>query len=200
MLPERAVLVPGTATLVLGDVHLGKGALHRQAGVPLPDPARSELAVIAELAQQVAARHVVIAGDLVHGIPAVGDELVHRIGHWVESVPFDVTLVAGNHDRRLVAQLGAAGLCVIRGSFDAGGVRVIHEPDDEPVPTISAHEHPVVVLRAGRDRLRLRCFAVDGTSLRLPAFGDLTGGREVERRPGTRIAAIIGSGVSWMQA
>ena len=53
LLPDRALLLPGKGVLVVSDVHLGKEAAFRAAGLPVPEgAARDDLDRIARLMER----------------------------------------------------------------------------------------------------------------------------------------------------
>ena len=74
------------------------------------------------------------------------------------------------------------------------GTNPARDPGDERV-TWSVRVHPTVVLRGGRDRVRVPAFVVGPRAILVPAFGSLAGGYDVKRRTGDRIFAVAGSHV-----
>jgi len=61
---------------------------------------------------------------------------------------------------------------------------------------IAGHLHPVFHLHGkGRQSLRLPCFHSTEEMTILPAFGDFTGGQQIDAQPGHRIFVTDGGGV-----
>jgi len=181
--PEGAAFFPGTATLVLSDVHLGKAATFRSSGIPIPEgDDQYDLARIRHLVTDWEAKRLVIAGDLFHARSGASDMLIQSMSDWLKLLEVPVTLVLGNHDlplRRRCAMLPME-LCE---STEIEGVEVIHDPADasDSQPALCGHIHPVVKLSAPcQPAIRLACFHLTQQILTLPAFGSLTGGREVK--------------------
>jgi len=195
--PERALWLPERSTLVVADLHVGKEAAFRAAGLAVPEGILDEtLARLGALAAALAARRVVVAGDLVHARRGLTGEVVARVAAWRATVGAAIDLVRGNHDRhapRLPASwsIGEAG-----DELALGPLRIRHEPpaggDGDAGFTVTGHLHPTVLLRGGGDRLRLPCFVLDPTGLVLPAFTRFARGAPADPAPGRRIYAIAG--------
>ena len=67
LLPGRAAFLPATRTLLVADVHLGKAATFRAAGMPVPEgSAQADLARLCGLVEQSAAARLIVLGDLFH--------------------------------------------------------------------------------------------------------------------------------------
>jgi DNA ligase-associated metallophosphoesterase len=193
LLPEGAVFLMDTATLVLADVHLGKSAAFRAKGLPVPegDSAR-DFQRLLELSAQHHAAELVIAGDLFHAPSGITPELEDALGGFLESIGIPVTLVIGNHDSG-VSNLGVNLRAVPH--LDLGNrVRVIHDPAHASgdLMHLSGHWHPVVKIPDGkRTSLRLPCFLLRGNTLVMPAFGSFTGGAIIRPEVGDRIFVTL---------
>ena len=195
LLAERALWWPARGALVVADVHLGKGATFRAAGIPIPRGSTTDdLARLDRALTRTGATALVILGDLFHA--RVGREApgtLAQVGGWRGRWPeLDVLLVRGNHD------VGAGD------PPTELGVRCVDEPWTEtpfafrhhPAPDGSAyvlagHIHPVVRLDArGGLRARLPAFVFGTRVALLPAFGSFTGGGPVEPEPGDRVYVV----------
>ena len=76
LLPGRAAFLPSSATLLVADLHLGKAATFRKAGIPVPEgSAQADLARLARLVRETSARRLVIVGDLLIAPYARGNTL-----------------------------------------------------------------------------------------------------------------------------
>ena len=100
LLPGRAAFLAATATLLVADVHLGKAATFRNAGIPVPEgSAQADLARLERLVRDTAARRLIVLGDLFHArsgcTQAVFDEFAAARAGMPDT---EVLLIAGNHD------------------------------------------------------------------------------------------------------
>lgn len=202
VLPGRAALLPSSGTLLAADLHLGKAATFRHAGLPVPEgSARADLDRLARLLADTSARRLVILGDLLHAAVGCTPAVIggfRRLRDRFPAIPF--LLVLGNHDvaaRRHADALGLDG-CLAR--LDEPPLRFIHDasaPDaagDAPGIglTLAGHVHPRA--RVGGPcggRVTQRCFHLDTSpgrrTLILPAFGSFTGGRAVAPASADRV-------------
>ena len=177
LLPQRAVWDPEQKLLLLADVHLGKAETFQAAGIPLPSDGDSgNLNRLLALAHGLAPERVVVLGDLIHSRLGLTVELRQALAALPELLGCRLQLVGGNHD----AGSWLDGLPA-EPAQAIGPLWLSHEPEQPPAPellNLCGHLHPVALLGQGADRLRLPCFALDPQAgqLRLPAYGDLTGG------------------------
>ncbi|MES2921382.1 MAG: ligase-associated DNA damage response endonuclease PdeM [Verrucomicrobiota bacterium] len=178
LLPEGAVFLTTTRTLVVADIHLGKSAAFRAKGLPIPegDNAR-DFQRLLELVRKWRPERVVIAGDLFHAPSGIDEDLERTLAGFLAEIAIPLTLVVGNHDlkiRRLPAGFESAP------HLDLGeNLRIVHDPAHASGDTIHicGHWHPVVRIPDGkRTSLRLPCFLYRNHTLVLPAFGSFTGG------------------------
>lgn len=190
--PQRALLWPRLATLLVADVHLGKGDILRRHGIPLPsgdsDP---DLERLAAMVAAHGIERLVVLGDLVHGrVPDAAPWLdrlaAFRAGHR----QLALQLVGGNHDRWLrPAELGFEDLGErwLQAPFVG-----VHEVGPEPDPAgfqLGGHVHPVVHLGTRHRRVRVPVFWQRSHGLTLPSFGALTGGFAISPGRGERLYA-----------
>ena len=201
LLPGRGAFIPASRTLLVADLHLGKAATFRRAGIPIPEgSSQGDLARLETLVRDHAVARVLILGDLLHAASGCTSEVVAEFRAFRDRVvATSIVLVLGNHDvsaRRLAGELGLDA-CV--SSLDEPPLRFVHiaaaatAGDDEPEAAgiglvVAGHLHPRVTLRApSGDRLADRCFHLDDDVLTLPAFGSFTGGHAVEITDSARV-------------
>ncbi|MDG5759281.1 metallophosphoesterase [Natronococcus sp. A-GB1] len=187
-LDDRAVYFPRAETLVLADLHLGRGAASR-----VQAPIGGEEDVGGRLEELLVTRNpetVVIAGDLLHSfswIPRGVERSITRLVDGVEAAGASLVVTPGNHDTMLESVLDGETAPAYQ---LADGETVVchgHEspPDDVRDATryVIGHEHPAIEID-GRKR---PCTLYDpggddrAATLILPAFTRLAGGRTVNR-------------------
>lgn len=193
LLAEGAAFLADESTLIVADIHLGKSAVFRAKGLPVPegDSAR-DLARLFDLAKKHRASHLVIAGDLFHSSTGLTTQLETALADFMVRLEIPITLVTGNHDvgiRKLPAQLRSVAHLDLENHL-----RVIHDPAHASGESfhIAGHWHPVVKIPDGkRTSLRLACFLYRDNTLVLPAFGSFTGGAILDAEPGDRVFVAI---------
>lgn len=205
LLPGRAAFLPASATLLVADLHLGKAATFRKAGIPVPEgSAQADLARLARLVRETSARRLVIVGDLFHAKSGCTDRVFAEFtATRLEFTTTEVVLVIGNHDRTLGKVPATLGIDVCVPQLSEGPWHFVHEPSaplvgsDRATFTISGHLHPTVVIRGpGGERIADRCFMAEAAALVLPAFGSFTGGHRVTPSPGLRLWIARDDGVA----
>ena len=200
LMPERAVFEPASGTLFVADVHLGKAAVFRARGIPVPSgTSRETLSRLSAALVRTAATRLVVLGDFLHAKESHAADTLAALAAWREAHPaLDAVVVEGNHDRHAGRVQAAFGFRSLDGPWDGGALRGVNDPAeaDDPGPwTLAGHVHPVVTLRGRHDTLRLPCFWLRRRVLTLPAFGAFTGGWEPELAAGDRVF-IAGDRVS----
>ena len=197
LLPDRALWWPARRTLIVADVHLGKDAAFRHAGVPVPMGGdEKDLLRLNRLLTNTAAERLIVLGDLVHARTSHQAELSEAVRRWRsthENLP--ILLVRGNHDRRAGVTPADWDIQEVEELFNDDGVILAHEPRTDPRgPVLAGHVHPVVAVRDfDRTVVRAPCFVLDGEDqLTLPAFGTFTGGYRAERASGRRLFMTSG--------
>ena len=206
LLPGRGALLPASRTLLVADLHLGKAATFRRAGIPIPEgSSQGDLARLEALIRDHDVARVLVLGDLLHAASGCTSEVVAEFRAFRDRVAAtSLVLILGNHDvaaRRLAGDLGLDE-CV--SALDEPPLRFVHiaaaataeedeaEKDEAQSAgiglVVAGHVHPRVKLRApSGDRLADRCFHLDERVLTLPAFGSFTGGHAVEITDSARV-------------
>jgi len=188
--PQRAVIWPARATLVIADPHFGKDDIFRRAGIALPrGPAIADLQRLTELLAENACTRLVVLGDFLHGVTHAGDSFLHAFRVWRQAHgSLTVDIVVGNHDRREPAQVWQQIVGWHTRPLIEPPFVLAHEPVEHPHGYVLAgHIHPVMRLRRRSGGGRVPVFWQRRAYLVLPSFGSLTGGAEVEVELGDRV-------------
>jgi DNA ligase-associated metallophosphoesterase len=198
VLPQKALYWREKEMLILGDVHLGKIAHFRREGIPLPRKASEEnFKLLNRLVEQHQPKELVILGDLFHSSPnEEWDEFVRwRINN--EHVAFH--LILGNHDRHVPTFFSPEmGIQLHASSLVVDDFQFSHEPENaNGLFVFCGHIHPVFVLRANRQRLRLPCLWIQKNTAVLPGFGYFTGGYEVQKKEADERILVFAENSVW---
>jgi DNA ligase-associated metallophosphoesterase len=199
LLPQRAVWSAAERTLFVADVHIGKAATFRAAGLPAPTgTTRENLARLDALIEMLQPKTIVALGDLFHAREAYRDASKREFLAWRgRHARLAIRLVLGNHDAHAGAPPDELGLEVVSEPHTFGVIKCRHHPletaDLAGPYVLAGHAHPVTRLRGpAHDSVRLPCFVMRGRQLILPAFGEFTGGRVVEADAETALCIIAG--------
>ncbi|KAA5532297.1 ligase-associated DNA damage response endonuclease PdeM [Taibaiella lutea] len=184
LLPQRAIFLPETAVLILGDLHLGKAMHFRKAGIFMPpQSAYKDYETLHLLIQKHQPQHVYFLGDLFHSHHnSEWNQLTAFIGEHPQTM---FTLIKGNHDILKAELYRQHNINVIEKALIIDNLIFSHEPLKtlpEGMINVAGHIHPGCVIRSGgRQSLRLPCFYFKDNLLLLPAFGHLTGLQILDR-------------------
>ena len=193
---QRAIYWASARTLLVSDLHLGKGAVFRRAGIAVPSgDTEDDIARLDALIAELAPARLTVLGDLVHGAATERSAWVERVRAWRQRhADLAIELIAGNHDRHF--DVASLGIEVRPGQVAAPPFVLAHHPEKHVDGyTLSGHVHPGVTVRDGWRRHRLPAFVFDRDVGMLPAFGTLTGLHDVERAVGRRIVAVTPAGL-----
>lgn len=185
LLDDKALYVPAQAALLVSDVHLGKAETFQSMGIPIASPINQEnLTRLRQLVVQTQPKELFILGDLFHSRQSLVPEVLTSWDTFLKETCINVSLIIGNHDCRLIDSLPPLPMNYQVEAVALGSFLLSHEPENQhdAALNICGHIHPVLQLTSRTDSLRLPCFFVERhhRRLTLPAFGEFTGGYEVD--------------------
>lgn len=181
---DGTLYLPTYQTLLVADLHLGKDASFRAAGIPVPaGMSESTLEQLSIALRDSGAKQLYILGDLIHDQNSLSTSLIDTFNKWREGFPrLGLMLVRGNHDRHVSVfpESWQLDTC-LNASLDPFELR--HEVGRSTKATreqntieVGGHLHPVTLVGRGADQMRLPCFVVGDRQIVLPAFGPFKGG------------------------
>lgn len=195
LLSERALFWPRAAALVAADLHWGKAATFRAAGIPVPAGTTSaDLARLDAALDRTCARRLLVLGDLFHaraGRVAAGT--LAELRRWRGLHPeLEILLVRGNHDRHAGDPPDDLRINCVNAPAFVPPFILRHEPPAAGEGyTLAGHIHPGLVLSGpALQRERLPCFLLRERMAVLPAFGSFTGLATIEPRAGDRAFVV----------
>jgi DNA ligase-associated metallophosphoesterase len=187
-------------TLFVADVHLGKIAHFRRAGIGIPPQAgENGFLRLSEILQRHRPARMMILGDLFH---SDFNEDFPRFAEWRKNhSAVDITLIPGNHDRSGLPHLSQLGI-EIQPPHQSGPFFLQHEAGENEVGfLLHGHLHPGISLHGvGRQHLRMPAFWLQKHALCLPAFGTFTGLASISPDPEDVIFAIAGQRIQRIPA
>ena len=190
LLPERALLLPDHAALVIADWHLGKSEIFRRAGIAVPDGGtEADLSRLDQLIAHFRPSQLLVLGDLVHGAVRADSPWLSRLKAWRRRHPqLALRAVVGNHDRHIQA----LPLDECLPALQIGSLRCVHESSaTAAAPELAGHLHPVMRLSGVGMRERVPVFWLRPRSLILPSFGGFTGGHPIQPGAGDQVYAAL---------
>jgi DNA ligase-associated metallophosphoesterase len=193
--PLRAIWWPAQSALLLSDLHLGKGAHFRKAGIPVPIGVTDQnFANLKELVDTFRPKRMLLLGDLFHSDHNHVWNTFRDFTHEHSDVSFE--LIPGNHDILPAAAYAETRLVLRPETYVVDGLALSHHPLTEaqrPAGTynIYGHIHPGVrLVDAAGNGLKLPAFFFGKYGGILPAFGTFTGCVEVKARAGDRVFVL----------
>jgi DNA ligase-associated metallophosphoesterase len=193
LLPDKAIFLPESDTLLVADAHFGKATSFRQLGVPVPKGTTEEtLGVLTRLILRLEVKRIIFLGDFLHSHRSLAPDTLAAMVRWRElHSAVELTLIRGNHDANAGDPPVALDIQAFEEPLMHRGIALCHQPraiDD--VFVLAGHLHPCVSL-GGRahDWHRLPCYWFSDRLGVLPAFGAFTGMQAIRVRKGERVFA-----------
>jgi DNA ligase-associated metallophosphoesterase len=197
--PERAVIWPRAAAVIVADTHFGKSSSFGRHGLAVPAGSDQEdRARLTGLIESFECRRLIILGDFLHEPLHPASTEAKELEIWSSSLMCSgvaIQVIAGNHDRGVAAGWRGS-LEWIDGERWEPPFRLVHDATRRDAAlqdgfSLSGHIHPVIALRGLRKRVaRIPAFWQRDAGLVLPSFGSFTGGYVISPGPGDRIFGV----------
>ncbi|PZX54045.1 ligase-associated DNA damage response endonuclease PdeM [Algoriphagus chordae] len=194
LLPEKVAFLPDHGILIVADLHLGKASHFRKAGIMIPLPSSSpDLKRLDELISALEPSTLVFLGDLFHS--SLNKEWEGLKNFLSRHAAIRFVLTKGNHDILPTTVMKDTPMEIVEELAVGEHLLLRHEPmtesRDEKL-NISGHIHPGFMIKSqGRQSFRLPCFYLQGQSLVLPAFGQLTGLHMLKKEAGAKVFIVF---------
>lgn len=207
LLPQKAIYWQEKKMLIIADLHLGKAAHFRKAGIPVPTIIhQDDLSTLDFLIQYFMPEKVLILGDLFHSI--YNKEWEDFAGFLDKRSDIEFNLVKGNHDILPVEIYKISNLSMAEDQLIMAPFCFSHKPlfavpslkqESEPEEihlakkyyNLCGHIHPGISIR---DKLgqavRMPCFYFGQRGGVLPAFGKFTGMKCLKAPPSDHVFGI----------
>ncbi len=178
--------------LIISDLHIGKGAHFRKAGIQVPAAVNeTDLDKLAKLLLTFSPEILLVTGDMFHS--KMNTE-VEQFSQWRAQYPdLKVILIKGNHDLLQAEDYARLAIEVHSKELLCFPFRFIH---DQPAVfdeyyNITGHIHPgITIYGKARQHLKLPCFYFGRTCAILPAFSVFTGLSKIKAEEGHQFYAI----------
>lgn len=174
---QRALVWKRKNILIVSDLHIGKTAHFRKAGIAIPSAILNrDLERLKFLIEFFNIQTTLIVGDLFH---AGQNKDIDVFTEWLlqfHAVNFE--LIKGNHDRLSNSFYNSLNINIFANYKDVLPFRFVHDSKhcDESVFCISGHTHPGAILYGlGKQCIKLPCFEIGERLMVLPAFSEFTG-------------------------
>lgn len=194
---ERAIYLPPQQLLAISDLHLGKAAHFRKAGLAVPnDVSKKDLERLTRLLIQYQPKTLLINGDMFHS--DYNSEIAEFAAWKKDFDHIEFILVKGNHDRQNESVYEELGILVHDPSYDVGEFSFIHDAADDQsdLYPIGGHIHPGInIYNRTKQRIKLPCFYFGTGYAILPAFSVFTGLQLVKPKEYDQVFAITPSKV-----
>ena len=178
------VFIKKSKTLLVADLHLGKGASLNFDGNLVPTYDIKE--TIDKLMYALARFHpskIIALGDSFHdknSIINLDNESLNLIRNITDN--YEVFWIYGNHDKNIKCKNKIGGNFFHTYSED--NFSFIHEKKNKPNKhfEFSGHFHPKTILKINNSKFSYKCFVLGKKFCILPSFGLFTGGIDIKSR------------------
>ncbi len=192
--PQKVILWRDQNTLLVSDLHIGKIAHFRKAGIALPHTAIQEnFNRLDHLLAYYPIERIIFIGDLFHSDINIEWKEFYFWRRRYSRVNMDI--VPGNHDRLPASFFSDYDIAVHSRSLDIGPFTFAHHPQnvfrDTDQYVFSGHIHPLIRISGlANQSLRLPCFYFGAQQAILPSFGYFTGGHRIHPSEKDLVVAI----------
>lgn len=194
LMPEKTVFWERENILFCADVHLGRAALMRTGGIPVPEGMTvDDLTRLTAAIQRSGAHRLIILGDLVHGIKGLTETIDSTVTAWRASHPeLGIVLVRGNHDQWAGDPPASWEMSTVPPGYRLPPFTLVHDPTNYKHEGygLGGHYHPGMPITIAGSSFKLPCFWFGARVGVLPAFGSFTGLALVRPQPEDQVFVV----------
>lgn len=189
---DRAIYWESKGMLIISDLHMGKAAHFRRAGIQVPATVTdTDLNKLEALIIKYEPKVLLVTGDMFHH--KMNAE-VETFRSWRVGFPdLEILLIKGNHDLLQADELDGLGIKVFKHELLSFPFRFVHDQPEEfdEYYNITGHIHPgITIYGRARQQIKLPCFYFGSTCAILPAFSVFTGLSNIKAHEGDQFFAI----------
>ena len=195
--PERCMFWENQQTLILSDMHIGKTAHFRKAGIAVPQQVFQE--DLHRLFQQIhffSPQRIIVTGDLFHSEANLEHDWFSNWRRELDGIDF--ILVKGNHEILRNDVYRNLGIEIVDKELEIAPFFFSHDLVEEKLDGFSfvGHTHPGIHIQGkGKQSFVFPCFYFTSDFCILPAFSKFTGKHVVDLQKGETAYAIVGAGI-----
>jgi DNA ligase-associated metallophosphoesterase len=195
--PERCMFWENQQTLILSDMHIGKTAHFRKAGIAVPQQVFQE--DLHRLFQQIhffSPQRIIVTGDLFHSEANLEHDWFSNWRRELDGIDF--ILVKGNHEILRNDVYRNLGIEIVDKELEIAPFFFSHDLVEEKLDGFSfvGHTHPGIHIQGkGKQSFVFPCFYFTSDFCILPAFSKFTGKHVVDLQKGETAYAIVGAGL-----
>jgi len=174
---ERAIYLPSQKLLAISDLHLGKAAHFRKAGLSVPNSvSKNDLDRLSKLVHHYKPEILLINGDMFH---SDYNSEIDEFAKWKENFrEIEFVLVKGNHDKQRKEVYHNLNIKTPKVSYNCASFCFVHDTNNciSELYPIGGHIHPgISISNKAKQRLKFPCFYFGEKHAILPAFSNFTG-------------------------
>lgn len=204
--PDKLMYWEEASAIIASDLHFGKTAHFRKAGIAVPSSILSD--DLDRLTKSIAAFHakqLIVVGDMFHSI--ANNELDIFLEFRASYAELNIHLILGNHDILPMSWYEQAGINTHHHYYLSEPFCFCHDPNESLLienPSIlhqfSGHLHPSVYIKTGsRQTMRFPCFWVGKTMTVLPAYSKFTGAIAINPGKEDKVYAVVNHSILQVQ-
>lgn len=173
LLASGALFLKESSSLILSDLHLGKGTQLQDNGVPLIDQIdQSTIDKLLLDLKTLKPKQCIICGDLIHVKTKNLAQQLSWFENKLQTIKSTFILTIGNHDHK--DSYKHLPSFKIFENYKINNMYCSHFNLDQKV-SISGHVHPGVKIKKGRITKYFKAFAISKSNITLPSYGNTAG-------------------------
>ncbi len=174
--------------LVISDLHIGIELEYEKRGIFIPWQVNSLIEKIKGiLEREKKIKSLIINGDIKHNIlrpPKIELKFLYRFLEEIKELFDEIIIIKGNHDgklERIIPDIPIRPWMIYRKNLLIHGHRRVRGNEGSFKKIITGHLHPIFVSKGRAIKVFILGKYKDWTTIILPAFSDLCGGKDIRK-------------------